>query len=67
MTKRVMENLRTGHYNYKRKILPLFLIRLFLFQDKELYKKEGLNVREIDFIDNQDCISKSIKIIIMLI
>jgi hypothetical protein len=30
----------------------------FFFQEQALYEKEGLNVKRIDWTDNQDCIGQ---------
>ncbi|XP_028414571.1 unconventional myosin-VI-like isoform X2 [Dendronephthya gigantea] len=56
--------------NYCNEKLQQFFNERVLKQEQELYKKEGLNVREIHFIDNQDCIdlieSKNTGILVLL-
>ncbi|XP_046847293.1 LOW QUALITY PROTEIN: unconventional myosin-VI-like [Xenia sp. Carnegie-2017] len=56
--------------NYCNEKLQQFFNERLLKQEQELYKREGLNVKEINFIDNQDCIdlieSKNNGILILL-
>ena len=33
-------------------------LSVFICQEQELYKKEGLGLTEVKYIDNQDCIGK---------
>lgn len=42
--------------NYCNEKLQQFFNEAILKHEQELYKREGLNVPEIKFIDNQDCI-----------
>lgn len=41
----------------------LFLLSIYFFlsaQEQELYQREGLGVNEVHYVDNQDCIGKSL-------
>ena len=38
----------------------------FPFQEQSLYEREGLNMKKINYIDNQDCIGMSAIIIIII-
>lgn len=42
--------------NYCNEKLQQFFNETILKYEQELYKKEGLNVPEIKYVDNQDCI-----------
>lgn len=42
------------YYHYISKIL-----RNYIFQEQALYEKEGLNVKRIEWTDNQDCIGRN--------
>ncbi|XP_054709607.1 unconventional myosin-VI-like [Uloborus diversus] len=42
--------------NYCNEKLQQFFNERILKEEQALYEKEGLNVRKIDYIDNQDCI-----------
>ncbi|CCD73149.2 Myosin motor domain-containing protein [Caenorhabditis elegans] len=42
--------------NFCNEKLQNFFNQRILREEQELYEKEGLNVRKIEFIDNQDCI-----------
>lgn len=44
--------------NYCNEKLQQFFNERILKHEQDLYKKEGLNVPEIKFTDNQDCIGK---------
>lgn len=44
--------------NYCNEKLQQFFNQTILKNEQELYKKEGLNIPEIKFVDNQDCIGK---------
>lgn len=44
--------------NYCNEKLQQFFNERILKDEQELYKKEGLNLRKIEFIDNQDCIGE---------
>lgn len=44
--------------NYCNEKLQQFFNERILKFEQELYKKEGLNVPEIAFTDNQDCIGR---------
>lgn len=44
--------------NYCNEKLQQFFNERILKYEQELYKREGLNVPEITFVDNQDCIGK---------
>ena len=46
--------------NYCNEKLQQFFNERILKNEQELYKREGLNVPEIRFVDNQDCIGKYI-------
>lgn len=46
--------------NYCNEKLQQFFNERILKNEQELYKREGLNVPEIRFVDNQDCIGKLI-------
>lgn len=42
--------------NYCNEKLQQFFNQTILKNEQELYKREGLNIPEIKFVDNQDCI-----------
>lgn len=42
--------------NYCNEKLQQFFNERILKQEQELYKKEGLNIPEVKYNDNQDCI-----------
>ena len=44
--------------NYCNEKLQQFFNERILKDEQELYQREGLHVRKIEFIDNQDCIGK---------
>lgn len=44
--------------NYCNEKLQQFFNQTILKNEQELYRKEGLNIPEIKFADNQDCIGK---------
>jgi myosin VI len=44
--------------NYCNEKLQQFFNERILKNEQELYRREGLNVPEIRFVDNQDCIGK---------
>lgn len=44
--------------NYCNEKLQQFFNERILKQEQELYKREGLNVPEVKYSDNQDCIGK---------
>lgn len=44
--------------NYCNEKLQQFFNERILKDEQELYKREGLSVKKIEFVDNQDCIGK---------
>ena len=42
--------------NYCNEKLQQFFNQRILKEEQSLYEKEGLNVKKIEFVDNQDCI-----------
>lgn len=44
--------------NYCNEKLQQFFNERILKNEQELYKREGLNVPEVKYVDNQDCIGK---------
>lgn len=46
--------------NYCNEKLQQFFNERILKQEQELYKREALNVPEVKYVDNQDCIGKYI-------
>ena len=42
--------------NYCNEKLQQFFNQRILKDEQELYKKEGLGVKNVNFVDNQDCI-----------
>lgn len=44
--------------NYCNEKLQQFFNERILKDEQDLYKKEGLKVQKIEFVDNQDCIGK---------
>lgn len=42
--------------NYCNEKLQQFFNQRILKDEQALYQKEGLNVKRIDYVDNQDCI-----------
>ena len=45
--------------NYCNEKLQQFFNERILKEEQLLYEKEGLNVRKISYVDNQDCIGES--------
>lgn len=45
--------------NYCNEKLQQFFNQTILKNEQELYRREGLNIPEIKFADNQDCIGKT--------
>ena len=43
--------------NYCNEKLQQFFNERILKDEQDLYEKEGLNVKKIQFLDNEDCIS----------
>jgi Myosin heavy chain len=44
--------------NYCNEKLQQFFNERILKDEQELYQREGLHVKKIDFVDNQDCIGE---------
>lgn len=44
--------------NYCNEKLQMFFNERILKEEQALYEKEGLGVRKISYVDNQDCIGK---------
>lgn len=44
--------------NYCNEKLQQFFNERILKDEQELYEREGLHVRKIQFVDNQDCIGE---------
>lgn len=38
---------------------------MFVFQEQELYQREGLGVNEVHYVDNQDCIGTKTPLIVV--
>jgi len=49
--------------NYCNEKLQQFFNQRILKEEQTLYEKEGLNVKKIEFVDNQDCIGKETDVI----
>lgn len=46
--------------NYCNEKLQQFFNERILKDEQELYQREGLHVKKIDYVDNQDCIGRSL-------